>query len=72
MYTRQVCSWEIQDLCAWWICGRCGLYAADASVHTDRGPDLSGRGTVRYDPGILFQGNTRKKNFQDGAYPPSF
>ena len=27
---------------AWWICGRCGLYAADASVYTDRGTDLSG------------------------------
>lgn len=27
---------------AWWICCRCGLYAADASVYTDRGIDLSG------------------------------
>ena len=27
---------------AWWICSRCGLYAADASVYTDRGIDLSG------------------------------
>ena len=27
---------------------------------------------LSYAPGILFQGNTRKKNLQDGAYPPSF
>ena len=54
------------------ICGWCGLCHADAAVYHPGRTDLPCGGIVCYAPGILFQGNTRKKNFQDGAYPPSF
>lgn len=54
------------------LCGWCGLCHADAAVYHPGRTDLPCGGIVCYAPGILFQGNTRKKNLQDGAYPPSF